>query len=132
MIAKTTTKGTFVVVLGGRPVIRKTTTKVPVPFVAVGPAAAKKAGHLPKEMTRLSNQSRGDRGRRGPQACPGLGEHAGEVIIQPLILGPLENLVGLVVLDHIAHVEERRAVGHARRLLHVVRHDDDGAVGHDR
>ncbi len=84
MIAKTTTKGTgaFVVVLG-----KRTSTR------------HKKAGHLPQEMTRLSNQSRGNRGRRGPQACPGLGEHAGEVIIQPLILGPLENLVGLVVLD---------------------------------
>ena len=98
--------------------IAKTTTKVPVPFVVVLGGRSrraqsrkrKKAGHLPKEMTRLSNQSRGDRGRRGPQACPGLGEHAGEVIIQPLILGPLENLVGLVVLDHIAHVKERRAV----------------------
>ena len=116
MIAKTTTKGTgtFVVVLGKRTSTRR-----------------KKAGHLPQEMTRLSNQPRGNRGRRGPQACPGLGEHAGEVIIQPLILGPLENLVGLVVLDHIAHVEERRAVGHTRRLLHVVRHDDDGTVGND-
>ena len=134
MIAKTTTKGTgtFVVVLGRRLVIRKTTTKVPVPFVVACPVPTQKAGHLAKEMTRLSNQSRGNHGRRGPQARPGLGEHAGEVIIQPLILGPLENLFGLVVLDHIAHVEERRAIGHARRLLHVVRHDDDGAVGNDR
>ena len=51
MIAKTTTKGTgtFVVVLGRRLVIRKTTTKVPVPFVVVVSVAEQKAGHLPQK-----------------------------------------------------------------------------------
>ena len=42
MIAKTTTMGTgtFVVVLGRHLVIRKTTTKVPVPFVVVHDGSA--------------------------------------------------------------------------------------------
>lgn len=55
MIAKTTTKGTgaFVVVLG-----KRTSTR------------HKKAGHLPQEMTRLSNQSRDNRGRRRLKHVP--------------------------------------------------------------
>src|SRR3954451_25140814 len=36
-----------------------------------------------------------------------------------------EDLVGLGELDQLAGEHERRLVGHARGLLHVVRHDHD-------
>ena len=59
----------------------------------------------------------------------GLREHAGQVVVQALIARTLEDLLRLAVLHHVAHIEERRSVGGAARLLHVVRHDDYGAVG---
>ena len=48
-----------------------------------------------------------------------------QIIGETLALGSGEDLLGLPRFDHVAEVEKRRLVGHARRLLHVVRHDDD-------
>src|SRR5262249_11810460 len=48
-----------------------------------------------------------------------------------LIARQAEDLLGCAVLDQLAgprlsiHIHERRVVRHARRLLHVVRHDRD-------
>src|SRR5919201_781848 len=59
-----------------------------------------------------------------------------DVVLRPLVGRSREDLRGLVVLDQHAgpatvgllQAEERRAVGDARRLLHVVRDDDDRVV----
>src|SRR5687767_9922308 len=64
-----------------------------------------------------------------------LPELARDVLLGALVAGLREDLARVVVLHEAAdapalrgvevHREERRAVGDARRLLHVVRDDDD-------
>src|SRR5678815_1456816 len=56
-------------------------------------------------------------------------ELAGDVVFGFLARWPAENLLGAVDLDQLAEIEERREVRAARRLLHVVSHDDDRVVG---
>ena len=64
----------------------------------------------------------------------GLAEAARDVVLGGLNARVREDHVGVVVLDELAglagarDVEERGAVGDARRLLHVVGHDDDRVV----
>ena len=43
-------------------------------------------------------------------------------------MGRWKILIGLAALGHVPHVEESGAVEHAARLLHVVRHNHDGAL----
>src|SRR3954453_6432559 len=52
-------------------------------------------------------------------------ELPGDVVLGARVVGLGEDLLGLAVLDQLAVEHERRGVGHARRLLHVVRDDDD-------
>jgi hypothetical protein len=53
-------------------------------------------------------------------------ESAGNVILRSLITGRSEDFVGLVEFDHPAQQKERREIRHARRLLQIMRDDDDG------
>src|SRR5512145_323171 len=55
-----------------------------------------------------------------------LSEPAGDVVLGLLHLGLDEELVGHAELDQVAEVHVGGEVRHARRLLHVVRHDEDG------
>src|SRR6478736_3051047 len=59
---------------------------------------------------------------------PGLAEPSGDVVLSDLLTGIGEDLLGAVVLHEPTQHEERRELADARRLLHVVRHDDDGEV----
>ena len=61
-------------------------------------------------------------------------EASGDVVLSPLVAGLSEDLLGRVVLDEdprplallaALDAEERGHVGDSRRLLHVVRDDDD-------
>src|SRR4051794_33320767 len=52
-------------------------------------------------------------------------ELPGDVVLGTGVVRLGEDLLGHVVLDQLAVEHERRGVGHARRLLHVVRDDDD-------
>src|SRR3569833_862116 len=53
---------------------------------------------------------------------------AGDVIFRLFLLRISEQGVGVFVFDQLTQVHERRVIGHARGLLHVVRDDDDGVV----
>ena len=76
-----------------------------------------------------------------PSRPPGVGspEASGDVVLGALVLRVREDVLGVVELDEqpgpavVVGVElrgeERRAIGHARRLLHVVRDDDHRVVG---
>src|SRR5512134_1108137 len=55
-----------------------------------------------------------------------LAEPAGDVVLGLLHLGLDEELVGHAELDQVAEVHVGGEVRHARRLLHVVRDDQDG------
>src|SRR4051794_16335663 len=55
----------------------------------------------------------------------GSAELARHVLLHAPVVGRGEDLLGRRVLDQLAAQHERRAVGHARGLLHVVRDDDD-------
>src|SRR5438874_927304 len=57
-----------------------------------------------------------------------LPESPGDVILGSLVHGLGEELRGGPELHQLTEQEESRRVGHARRLLHVVRDDDDGQV----
>src|SRR5262249_33858665 len=61
------------------------------------------------------------RNERSPKA-------AGDVVFRLFFARAAEHLLGRARLDQPALEEERRLVGYARRLLHVVRDDDDGVV----
>ena len=71
-------------------------------------------------------------GAAGVTAEAGLAEAAGDVVLGVLLLWVVEDRGRVVVFDELAwlagacDVEERGLVGHAGRLLHVVRHDDNG------
>src|SRR5690606_23553906 len=52
----------------------------------------------------------------------------GDVVLRPALARAGEDRVRIAVLDQVAHVHERRVIRHARRLLHVVRHDDDAVI----
>src|SRR5450432_360246 len=66
------------------------------------------------------------------EACPrGLAKAARDVVFRPLVRRLREEYVSSIELDELTHVEEGGVVGDARRLLHVVRHDDDRIVGRD-
>src|SRR5919197_3701686 len=54
-----------------------------------------------------------------------LPELAGNVVLRALVVRRGEHLLRRADLDKLAEPEERRAVGDASRLLHVVGHDDD-------
>src|ERR1700759_4663211 len=54
-----------------------------------------------------------------------LAELPGDVLLRAGVVGRGEDLVGRPVLDDLALEQERRRVGHARGLLHVVRDYDD-------
>src|SRR3989441_2422003 len=56
----------------------------------------------------------------------GLSKPSGDVILRLLLLRLDEQLVGDAVLDQLAEVHVGGEVRDARRLLHVVRHDQDG------
>src|SRR5262245_741675 len=60
--------------------------------------------------------------------APRLTEAAGDVVLSDLLPGIGEDLVGAVALDEPAEHEESGVLRNARRLLHVVRHDDDRVV----
>ena len=55
-------------------------------------------------------------------------EPSAHIILRALLRRVGENLRGRAVLHQFAHVKERRLVGDARGLLHVVRHNDDGEI----
>src|SRR4051794_31048234 len=55
-------------------------------------------------------------------------EPAGDVGLGALVVGVGEDLLGDVELDEVAEIHEGGEVGDARRLLHVVGHDDDRVV----
>src|SRR3989442_162522 len=57
-----------------------------------------------------------------------LPESPGDVVLGSLVHGLGEELRGGRELHQLTEQEESRSVGHARRLLHVVRDDDDGQV----
>src|SRR6266478_2083309 len=57
-----------------------------------------------------------------------LPEAPSDVVLGPLVHGLGEELRGGPELHQLAEQEESRRVGHAPRLLHVVRDDDDGQV----
>src|SRR5664279_3269711 len=59
------------------------------------------------------------------RSCRGSAEAAGDVILGFLALGLQEQLVRFAEFDQFAQIHVRREVGHARRLLHVVRDDGD-------
>src|SRR6476619_5383026 len=50
---------------------------------------------------------------------------AGDIILGALLARVGEDLARLAIFDHLAEVEERRPLRHARGLLHVVRDDRD-------
>src|SRR5690242_6303005 len=52
-------------------------------------------------------------------------ETSGHVIFGPLLGRVGKNLVRGVVLDQLAKIKEGSVIRNARRLLHVVRDDDD-------
>src|SRR5438045_1051208 len=53
---------------------------------------------------------------------------AGYIVFCFLALGLDEDIVGCAVLDQLAEIHIGSIVGHARRLLHVVRNDHYGVV----
>src|SRR5579862_2714857 len=55
-------------------------------------------------------------------------EAASNVVFGFLFGGRLKNDRGAVELDQAAEQEKARVIGDARRLLHIVRHDNDGAT----
>src|SRR4051812_25899252 len=55
----------------------------------------------------------------------GSAELARDVLLRAPVVGRREDLLGRRVLDELAAEHERRAVGNARGLLHVVGDDDD-------
>src|SRR5919109_152909 len=57
-----------------------------------------------------------------------LSESAGDIVLGQLLARCREDLLRAVELDELAEPEEGRVVGHARRLLHVVRDDHDRIV----
>ena len=56
-------------------------------------------------------------------------ESAGNVILRPPVAGRGENPARCIELHELAEIHEGREVGHASRLLHIVRHDHDRVVG---
>src|SRR5581483_9899120 len=58
----------------------------------------------------------------------GSAETAGDVVLGLLALRLDEDLVGDAELDHLAEVHVGSVVRDPRRLLHVVRHHDDGVI----
>src|SRR5437899_5486001 len=54
-----------------------------------------------------------------------LAELSGDVLLGALVVGRREDLLRRRVLDQLPGEQERRGVGNARRLLHVVRDDHD-------
>src|SRR5882724_4183980 len=54
-----------------------------------------------------------------------LTESPGNVVFSDLLSGIREDFVGSIILDEPPQHEKRGAVRHARRLLHIVRHDRD-------
>src|SRR3984893_3029526 len=55
-------------------------------------------------------------------------EAAGDVVFGQPLLRIGEYQIRRADFDQIAHVEIRGALRYARRLLHIVRHDDDGVI----
>src|SRR2546421_347031 len=55
-----------------------------------------------------------------------LAEPSGDVVLGLLLLRLDEQLVGDAELDQLAKIHVGGEVRHARRLLHIVRHDEDG------
>src|SRR5271154_4955581 len=51
---------------------------------------------------------------------------AGNVVLGPLRKRRLKDHLGVAVFDQTAEIHEGGVVGDARRLLHVVRDDNDG------
>src|SRR3989344_8397323 len=58
-------------------------------------------------------------------SCRGLAVAAGDVVFSPLVGRVGEDGVGIAEFHQLAQVHEGGVVGNARRLLHVVRHDQD-------
>src|SRR5262249_55986598 len=57
-----------------------------------------------------------------------LPELAGDIVLRPSLARVGEDLGSGPDLDQLTEIEERRVVRDARRLLHGVRHDDDGVL----
>src|SRR4029079_2354462 len=55
-------------------------------------------------------------------------EPAGDVGLRALVVGGGEDVLSRAELDQLAEIHEGGEVRDARRLLHVMRHDDDGVV----
>src|SRR5688572_9953841 len=58
----------------------------------------------------------------------GSAEPARDVVLRTFVRRIGEHVVCRALFDQDAQMEERRALRHARRLLHRVGHDDDGEV----
>ena len=58
--------------------------------------------------------------------CRGSTVTAGDVIIRPTAFRVGEQGVGVAELNELAPIEERSEIRHTRRLLHVVRDQNDG------
>src|SRR6185503_18706695 len=58
-----------------------------------------------------------------------LAEAAGDVVLGVLLARPHADVAGAAELDQVAEIHVGGEVRAARRLLHVVRDDDDGVVG---
>src|SRR5215813_9586374 len=57
-----------------------------------------------------------------------LPELAGDIVLRPSLARVGEDLGGGPDLDQLTEIEERSVIRDARRLLHGVRHDDDGVL----
>src|SRR5262249_5261408 len=61
--------------------------------------------------------------------APGSAEAPGDVFLGPLVLGVGEYRLGDAVFNQLPEIHEGGEVRRPRRLLHVVRDDDDAVVG---
>src|SRR5262249_9687388 len=105
---------------------------VPAPTGSGTQLAGHRSAGNSEPLGSLGNRSKGGHQPRGA----GSAERAGDVLLGRLFARAPEDLPGVAVLRRVAgaaalagiDVEERRLVGDARRLLHVVRHDGDGVL----
>src|ERR1017187_5127196 len=57
-----------------------------------------------------------------------LSESAGDVVFRPFVGRIGEYFFRLIELDHLAQQEKPGELGHAGRLLHIMRHNHDGVL----
>src|SRR5262249_15300238 len=63
-----------------------------------------------------------------PNSTHGLAEAAGDIILGATIVRRCEDTGGFPKLNELAEIHERRKVGDARGLLHIVGHNRDRVV----